>query len=109
MNSPGGQPMFKHVVMWKLMKKIGNQSKGNLARQMKDRLETLPGKIDEIREYEVGINIGESSAAFDIVLISGFDNVDEFNSYRKHPAHQRVVDFIQTIQSEARVVDYETD
>ncbi len=101
--------MFKHVVMWKLMEKIGDQDKSDLAAQMKERLEALPGQIDEIAEYEVGINIGESSAAFDIVLISGFDKVDDFNVYRKHPAHQRVVEFIRTVQSEARVVDYHSE
>jgi len=101
--------MFKHIVMWRLLEGMGNQSKQDLAEQMKERLDSLPAKIDEIQEYEVGINIGESSAAFDIVLISGFSDVDEFNAYRKHPAHQRVVDFIQTVQTEARVVDYLTD
>ncbi|MBS1271628.1 MAG: hypothetical protein MAGBODY4_00760 [Candidatus Marinimicrobia bacterium] len=101
--------MFKHVVMWKLIKEAFGKSKDANTKEMKRILETLPDKIDEIQEYEVGINIGNSAAAFDVVLISAFDNVKDFNTYQQHPEHQKVVDFIRQIQSEAKVVDYETE
>ena len=101
--------MFKHIVRWKLMNEAFGKSKEANANEMKRILETLPENIDEVRGYEVGINIGNSAAAFDIVLISAFDSVDDFNTYQEHPEHQKVDDFIRQIQSEAKVVDYKTE
>jgi len=101
--------MFKHVVMWKLMKEAFGKPKEQNAKEMKRILETLPGKIPEIKEYEIGINVGNSSAAFDVVLISGFQNVDDYNTYQQHPEHQKVVEFIRSIQEQSRVVDYQTN
>jgi len=100
--------MFKHVVMWNLMEETGGASKGENRKRMQEMLESLPAKIDEIREYEIGLNIGNSAAAFDIVLISGFNNLEDFETYRQHPDHLKVVEFIRSIQSEVKVVDYET-
>lgn len=99
--------MFKHIVMWELMEKAGGKTKEENARELKKRLEELPGLIPEIKQYEIGINAGQSSAAMDVVLISGFNSAQEFNTYRQHPAHQKVVEFINGIRSMARVVDYE--
>jgi len=99
--------MFKHVVMWELMEKAEGQTKEENARELKRRLEALPNVISEIKQYEIGINAGQSSAAMDVVLISGFDTVEDFETYRQHPAHREVVDFIGAIRSMARVVDYE--
>lgn len=100
--------MFKHIVMWELMETANGASKMENRKQMKEILESLPEKIDEIREYEVGLNNGNSASAFDIVLISGFENLEDFETYRQHPEHLKVVEFIRQVQSQARVVDYET-
>lgn len=99
--------MFKHIVMWELMEEAGGKTKQENARALKQRLEALPDQIPEIKEYEVGINAGQSSGAMDVVLISGFDTAADFETYRQHPAHREVVDFINAVRSMARVVDYE--
>ncbi len=99
--------MFRHVVMWELLKEAGGKSKQENAGEMKRRLESLPTVIPQIQDYEVGINIGESAAAMDIVLISTFRNTEDFETYRQHPAHQEILEFIRSVQSMARVVDYQ--
>ncbi|HKJ68538.1 MAG TPA: Dabb family protein [bacterium] len=99
--------MFRHVVMWELMAKANEKSRQENVREMKRRLEALPAVIPQIQDYEVGINAGGSSAAMDIVLISSFRNTEEFEIYRQHPAHQEVLEFIRSVQSMARVVDYQ--
>jgi len=98
--------MFKHIVMWELMEQAGGKSKQENARELKERLDALPAVIPEIKQYEVGINAGQSSAAMDVVLIAGFDSTEDFETYRQHPAHREVVDFIGSVRSMARVVDY---
>lgn len=75
--------------------------------KLKRMLEELPSKIDQIKLYEVGINIADSPSASDIVLISGFESVESLNEYRVHPEHVKVLEFVRKVTDEARVVDYE--
>ena len=98
--------MIKHIVAWKIKDSVNNVPKDTLIQQIKDRLETLPGKIDVIRFYELGINIIHSDRAFDLVLVSEFESIDDLNTYRVHPEHQKAVEFISDKKSEAMVVDY---
>ena len=99
--------MIKHIVMFRLKEEAENESKEVNARKIKEILDALPGKIDQIKLYEVGINIADSPSAADIVLISGFDSVDELNEYRVHTEHKKALDFILKVIDESRVVDYE--
>ena len=100
--------MIHHIVMFKLLdtgdKKLIEKNKLDV----KKRLEGLPSRIDVIRSMEVGINVNESARAFDIVLVSTFDNLEDLDTYRVHPAHQEFVDYIGRIRERAASVDYET-
>jgi len=102
--------MYKHLVMWKLKDEANGKTKEENAKEMKRRLESLPAVIKEIKQYEVGINIGKYEASFfDIGLLSSFKNKDDFWAYTKYPEHDKVLEFIQSIQSQEQIVDYEQD
>ena len=102
--------MYKHLVMWKLKDEANGRTKEQNAREMKKRLDSLPGVIKEIRQYEVSINIGSYGASFyDVGLISSFDNKDDFWAYTKYPEHDEVLAFIQSVQLDEQIVDYERD
>lgn len=68
---------------------------------------SLPGKIPQIKKMEVGINADQTDAASDVLLYSEFDSWEDLQTYHKHPEHQRVVEFLNKVRSEKRVVDYE--
>ncbi|MCF8304235.1 MAG: Dabb family protein [Bacteroidales bacterium] len=98
--------MLKHIVMFKMKADEGEQARKQNVEELKRRLDALPGKIEDIRGYEVGINENDNRASYDAVLISVFEGEDELNRYRKHPEHIKVLDFIkQTVESTA-AVDY---
>ena len=100
--------MYKHLVMWKLKDEANGKTKDQNAIEMKKRLDLLPGVIKEIKQYEVSINIGSYEASFyDLGLMSSFDNIDDFWAYTKYPEHDKVLEFIQSIQSDEQIVDYE--
>lgn len=102
--------MYKHLVMWKLKDEANGRTKEQNAREMKKRLDSLPGVIKEIRQYEVSINIGSYGASFyDVGLISSFDNKDDFWAYTKYSEHDEVLAFIQAVQLDEQIVDYERD
>ncbi|WP_289054850.1 Dabb family protein [Carboxylicivirga marina] len=100
--------MYKHIVLWKLKAEADGLNKDQLAIEVKQRLDALPSVISEIKEYEVAINIGSYGASFyDVILISIFENKDTFWAYTKYPEHDEVVDFIQSVQEDEQIVDYE--
>ena len=51
-------------------------TKAENARKIKQMLEALPDKISQLKSLEVGINILDSDAAYDAVLITKFDSVE---------------------------------
>ena len=100
--------MYKHVVLWKLKENANGMSKAELVTEVKRQLDMLPGIIPEINSYEVAINIGAYGASFyDVSLISVFENKDTFWAYTKYLEHDQVVAFIQSVQEDEQIVDYE--
>lgn len=99
--------MYKHLVLWKLKEAAQGMSKADLAAEVKSRLESLPGVIPEIQQFEVGINIGDYGASFfDISLIATFADEAAFNRYCVHPEHDAVVAYIQSVTAAEEIVDY---
>jgi stress responsive alpha/beta barrel protein len=99
--------MIKHIVMWRLKDFANGAGKEENAKKLKSYLETLKGKINEIKHIEAGININRSDAAFDVVLYSEFDTLSDLEIYQKHPEHLKIVSFVNEVRLERRVVDYE--
>jgi hypothetical protein len=91
--------MIKHIVFFK------SEDKDNI-KIIKQELEKLPQLIDEIKVYEIGINIASSPRAWDMSLISVFDNEDELKSYANNPHHKKVIDKIQEFGIETCIVDF---
>jgi hypothetical protein len=100
--------MIKHVVMWKLKDIAEGKTKAENAEVMKELLEDLPNKIEELTSAEVGINIleGDEGAICDVVLTTECASEEDLKAYAVHPDHQKVVKFIKKVVSERRVVDY---
>ncbi len=99
--------MIHHIVMFKLYDTEDRAQKEHHKQELKKRLEALPSKIDVIRSMDVGINILEQARAFDVVLVSTFDSLDDLETYRIHPAHQEVVSYADQIREQVASVDYE--
>lgn len=98
--------MVKHIVMFKMKATLTSDEKMQRATEVKAKLEQLPAIIQEIKHYEIGLNFSQSPNAYDIVLISYFDNKESLKTYSKHPEHLKVVDFINEVTADRKVVDY---
>jgi hypothetical protein len=99
--------MIHHIIIIKLKPFSGREEKLEKANEIKTAMETLPGKIKEIKFYEVGLNIIESDRASDIVLISQFDNHEDLHNYLINPFHQAVAKIIKEYSTHITSVDYE--
>lgn len=93
--------MVKHTVMWKL--KAENKAENVI--EIKNRLETLVPKINEIKSLEVGIN--ENGGEYDVILITAFESYEDLKAYDSHPEHQKVRAFISGVVDNRAAVDYE--
>lgn len=99
--------MIKHVVMWRLKEEALGREKNENALLVKAGLEALKGQIEEILELEVGINCVMGDQAYDLVLVSAFENLEALDRYQVHPLHKAIGELIGQVRSERTVVDYE--
>lgn len=100
--------MLTHIVFFKMKETSEGPSAGENLSILLEKLRALPHHIPQIKELEAGKDVSESAASFDIALVTRFANAADLETYRIHPEHQKVVDFIQKTTSDRAVVDYET-
>lgn len=95
--------MLTHIVFFKLH----DRSREN-AEKFRDALESMRGRIPEIREMEIGINVVESARAYDVALVQRFDSLPAMEVYQTHPVHQTVLPYLREASSGTAAVDYES-
>lgn len=94
--------MIRHIVFFKL------QDSSEVNKQLvKDRIMSMQGKMDFVKHLEVGINFSTEERAFDLALISDFETKEDLSTYATHPIHVEVVNFIKSLNTVSKVVDYE--
>lgn len=96
--------MLSHVVVVKLK----DRSSKNIE-STRVLLDSLKGKIPGLRDLVVGIDVGRSKLAYDIVLVAKFDDVEGLQGYREHPLHVPVVNKLMELAESVAVVDYKSD
>lgn len=101
--------MLKHIVFFKLKEEYTESQKQAIAKDLKNMLLNLTRHISEIRYFEVGIDINRTSRAFDLSLISDFENLDTLATYQTHPEHVKVINFVKEHCMQTAVVDYNYD
>ena len=93
--------MVKHIVFFKLKEKDTEVEK-----ELYKKLLSLKNHIELLKEIEVGINFKESERAYDLALITVFENTEDLAAYATHPYHLEVLKYIKTVVSDTKVVDF---
>ncbi|HEX2957818.1 MAG TPA: Dabb family protein [Chitinispirillaceae bacterium] len=98
--------MVVHIVMWKC---IGNsrQEQQKNAVKIKKLLDSLLGKVPQIVDFEVGLDLSCTSVSYDVSLYSSFRSPDDLQGYANHPEHKEVAAVIGKLVAGRHVVDYE--
>lgn len=91
--------------MFKLKSSFTDNEKETHLKSLKNKLDQLVS-ILEVEHLETGKNISKSPAAYDLILVTHFENEENLDVYRKHPQHQAVLEFVNEIKEEIIVVDY---
>jgi hypothetical protein len=97
---------IRHVVSWKLAS-AEPAERAEQASAIKHGLEGLPASIPEILSLQVGVNVLNPGANFDVVLISDFDDEDAIARYIAHPEHEKVAAYIRSVVERRSAVDFQ--
>ncbi len=97
--------MIKHVVVVKLKDSAEGVDKKENARILKLKLEAL-SSIKQAKNLEVGVPMNDR-ADWDVALSCDFENAADMDIYRKHPEHMKVVEFLNKVQLERKLIDFE--
>ena len=92
--------MIVHNVLFKLKDPSAIENTAQM-------LSNMEGKIESLRSIEVGVNKLESDRAYDISLITRFDDWDGLKAYQAHPVHLPVINHMKTVAASVISVDFE--
>jgi hypothetical protein len=93
--------------MFKMKTMKSEVDKTSAVERLKNALDELRIKIKEIVSLEVGANVAKKEFAWDLCLISVFDNWQNLEIYQKHRDHQKVVGLINELVDQKALVDFE--
>jgi Stress responsive A/B Barrel Domain len=78
---------FTHIVTFKW--KLPDQSAK--AAVAADALRTFVAKLDGVESYMCGSDIGRTPSSYDFAVVGTFATASDFERYRDHPDHQRII------------------
>ncbi len=95
--------MLKHIVLIKF-------KEGHTAEQVQaviEGMDALPGQIPEIVSYAHGTDAGNTDSAYDYGIVAEFASVEDYVTYRDHPAHMAVGAHVVAIMADAAQMQFE--
>jgi hypothetical protein len=100
--------MIKHIVMWNV-KGSTQQLRQEVAHDIKQRFESLQGRIPGLVHLEVGIDISKVDYACDMVLYTEFESEASLEAYATHPDHLAIRKELGDVRIARYQVDYQVD
>lgn len=96
--------MFRHVVLFRFTPQTSQEQQQELARQLR----TLPGAIEQIKAYHVGLDAGMNPGNYQFAVVADFDSVEDYLVYRDHPVHRDIIGkYVQPITADRAAVQYQ--
>ena len=101
--------MIEHVVMWRFAESAEGKTREENMEIVRNKLLALPPVIAEIKYMQVGRDKSRTPMSYDMMLVSRFDTLDTLHTYKIHPAHVAVADYVAKVTTERVVLDAQTD
>lgn len=100
--------MIEHIVMWKFGDGEGRTREENME-YVRERLLALPTIIPEIKLMQLGRDVSRTEMSYDMMLVTRFDSLDALHTYKVHPAHVAVSEYVKKVRVARVVLDAELD
>ena len=101
--------MIKHVVMWKFAETAEGKTRAENMEWVREHLFALPAVIPEIKYMEIGRDVNGTDMSYDMMLITEFESMEALHTYKVHPAHVAVSDYVKKVRVARVVLDAELD
>lgn len=95
--------MITHIVLFKLK----DESAENIEKA-RNILMNMKGKIQELKDIEVGVDITHSDRSYNLALITKFESINDLEAYQVHPVHVKVAEYIVSVRASTVTVDFES-
>jgi hypothetical protein len=92
--------VLTHIVFFKLF----DPAK---APEVRERILAMKGKIPELLELEVGVDVLRSERSYDVALLSKHENMAAMQRYQVHPEHVALKGYLDTVRERSICVDFE--
>lgn len=89
-----------------LLLKLQDRTTANIA-QTREVLLSMEDRIEVLRSIKVEADIRHAASSYDLMLITGFASMDDFDAYLLHPVHREVSDYVGKVVAAAASVCYE--
>ncbi|MBQ7321328.1 MAG: Dabb family protein [Clostridia bacterium] len=99
--------MIQHVVMWKFAENAEGRTRAENMAWVKEHLTALIPIIPEIKKMEIGADIGGTDMSYDMVLIVEFESMEALHTYKVHPEHQKIAQYVKKVRTARATVDRE--
>jgi len=94
--------MVRHIVLFKFYENTSSGVKDKIF----SALQALGPQVSVVRSWSVGWNVGSSASAYDIAEVGDFENLEDVNIFRAHPAHIALREEVRKVANWV-VLDYE--
>ena len=94
--------MIRHIVMFWLKDKSPENIEATAA-----KLRSMKGKIEGMKDLEVGVDFLHSERSCDICLTTLFETREALDAYRTHPVHLPVQAHMHAVREKSCAADYE--
>lgn len=101
--------MIEHVVMWRFAQVAQGKTREENMQIVRERLLALPAIISEIGFMQVGRDVSRTDMSYDMMLVTRFDSLEALHTYKVHPAHVAVADYVAKVTTARVVLDAELD
>lgn len=95
--------MITHIVLFKL-----KDNSIESIEKARDILMDMEGKIQGLKDIEVGIDITHSDRSYNLALITKFESITDLEAYQVHPVHVKVAEYIVSVRASTVTVDFES-
>jgi hypothetical protein len=95
--------MLQHVVVARFKVDTSQQERSEIVAGLR----ALPGKIAEIRHFEVGLDMLHAERSYDFALVSAFDDLEALKRYQAHPEHVPLAQRLRAASQGIIAVDFD--
>ena len=101
--------MIEHVVMWKFADTAEGKTREENMAIVRERLLALPAVIPEIKFMQLGRDVSRTDMSYDMMLVTRFESLEALHTYKVHPSHVAVSQYVKKVRTARVVLDAELD